>query len=72
MTERVSAGTRIYYVDALTDKKNQPYISLSEVPTDRNPGKKERQRIFIHTEDIDKVIEALTKVADHIKNDTAG
>lgn len=71
MTERVSAGTRIYYVDALQDKKGQPYLSISEVPVDRNPGKKERQRIFVHHEDIDRLIDALTKVSTYIKNESA-
>jgi len=69
-TVRVSAGTRIYYFDAHKDKKGQPYISISEVPTDRNPGKKERQRIFVHVEDIDKVAAAFTDIANHIKNES--
>ena len=67
-TVRVSAGTRIYYFDAHKDKKGQPYISISEIPGNNNPGKKERQRIFIHTEDIDKFADAFEEIAAHIKN----
>lgn len=69
-TVRVSAGTRIYYFDAHIDKKGQPYISISEVPVDRNPGKKARQRIFVHVEDIDKFAGAFAELANHIKNDS--
>lgn len=68
-TVRVSAGTRIYYFDAHKDKKGQPYISISEIPSGHNPGKKERQRIFIHTEDIDKFADAFEEIAAHIKNE---
>ncbi|NBJ07215.1 DUF3276 family protein [Alistipes sp. Z76] len=69
-TLRVSAGTRIYYFDAHKDSKGQPYISVSEIPVDRSPGKKQRQRIFIHDEDIDKFSAAFAEIADHIKNDS--
>ena len=68
-TVSVSAGTRIYYVDARQDKKGRPYVSISEVPLDNNPGKKERQRIFIHHEDLDKVLSALSEVSDHVKQE---
>lgn len=69
-TVRVSAGTRIYYLDAHKDKKGQPYISISEVPIDRSPGKKKRQRIFIHIEDLDKFADAFSELANRVKNES--
>lgn len=69
-TKSVSAGTRIYYLDALNDNKGQPYLSISEVPVDRSPGPKKRQRIFIHIEDIDKFADAFNEMAKHIKNES--
>lgn len=69
-TLSVSAGTRIYYFDAHKDNKGQPYISIAEVPVDRNPGKKHRQRIFVHIEDIDKFANAFAELANHIKNES--
>lgn len=69
-TVRVSAGTRIYYFDAHKDKKGQPYISITEVPVDRSPGKKKRQRIFVHAEDIDKFAAAFAEIANHVNNES--
>lgn len=69
-TVRVSAGTRIYYIDAHKDTKGQPYLTISEVPVDRSPGPKKRQRIFVHAEDIDKLAAAFTEVSNHIKNES--
>lgn len=67
-TVRVSAGTRIYYFDAQKDKKGQPYLSITEVPVDRSPGKKSRQRIFIHAEDLDSFADAFAEIAKSIKS----
>lgn len=69
-TKSVSAGTRIYYFDAHNDNKGQPYLSISEVPVDRSPGPKRRQRIFIHIEDIEKFADAFNEMAKHIKNES--
>ncbi len=66
----VSAGTRVYYIDAHKDTKGQPYLMLTEVPVDRSPGKKKRQRIFIHVEDLDKFAAAFAEVANHVKNNS--
>lgn len=71
-TVRVSAGTRIYYFDTYLDKKGHPYISIAEVPVDHNPGKKGRQRIFVHAEDIDKFAAAFAESSEHIQNDSKG
>ena len=46
-TKSISAGTRVYYIDANKDKKGQYYVSISEIPTDKTPGVKKRQRILI-------------------------
>lgn len=67
-TVRVSAGTRIYYFDAHKDKKGQPYLSITEVPVDCSPGKKSRQRIFIHAEDLDSFADAFAEIAKSIKS----
>lgn len=69
-TKCISAGTRIYYMDVHKDKKGQPYISISEIPTSRNPGMKERQRIFVHLEDIPKFSDAFAEVVKHIMDNT--
>lgn len=68
ITRRISAGTRVYYIDAHSDRKGQQFISISEIPTDKSPGKKKRQRIFIHAENIGQFAEAFAEVANHIKN----
>lgn len=68
-SRRICAGTRIYYVDAKTDRKGQRYISLSEIPTDRAPEGKRRQRVFIHAENVAHVIEALNKAAAVIRGE---
>lgn len=69
ITKRISAGTRVYYIDARADCKGQQYISISEIPTDKSPGKKKRQRIFLHAENIELFAKAFAEVANHIKDD---
>ena len=58
---RVSGGTRIYYFDVHTDKKGSPYITITEVPTEKNPARKERQRVFTHRADLAKFATALAE-----------
>lgn len=70
ISKRISAGTRVYYIDAHTDRKGQPYISISEIPTDKSPGKKKRQRIFLHMENIEQFAQAFAEVTNQISNDT--
>lgn len=67
-SRRISAGTRVYFIDAHVDKKSQPFLTISEIPTDKSPGKKKRQRIFIHIENVDQFTEAFAEVAKFIKN----
>ena len=71
-TRSISAGTRVYYVDANKDKKGQYYVSISQIPTDKSPSEKERQRIFIHTEKLDAFVEALSDIVNLIKNENDG
>ncbi len=70
ISKRISAGTRVYYIDAHTDSKGQHYISISEIPTDKSPGKKKRQRIFLHVKNVDQFAQAFAEVANHIKNES--
>lgn len=65
----ISTGTRVYYVDAHIDRKGQPYMSISEIPTGKMPDKKKRQRIFLHVENLDAFAEAFAEVAAHIKHE---
>jgi hypothetical protein len=65
-TKRVSAGTRLYYFDICADKHGSEFLSITEVPTERNPGNKKRQKIFIHAEDIPAMLEAFAESASKI------
>ncbi len=69
-TVSISAGTRVYYLDVHVDSKGQQFIAISEVPTDKHPGKKKRQRIFLHANLIDKFANAFAEIVDHIKNES--
>ncbi len=55
-SKRISAGTRVYYADVRVDKKGQRYMTLTEIPTEKSPGKSKRQRIFIHAENVAEFI----------------
>lgn len=66
-SKRVSGGTRIYYIDTHKDSKGEPYIVISEVPTDRSKGPRMRQRIFLHLEHLDEFQKALNAAIDNLK-----
>ena len=66
----VSAGTRVYYFDTNVDAKGQKYLSISEIPADHSPGKKKRQRIFIHGDNIQRFVDALNEITSIMKNDS--
>lgn len=68
ISKSISAGTRVYYLDARADRKGQPYITISEIPTDKAPSKKKRQRIFIHAENVEQFAQAFGELANEIKN----
>lgn len=67
-TKKVSGGTRLYYLDVHTDSKGADYITISEIPTEKNPARKKRQRVFIHKEDFDKFAYAFAEVVKYIDN----
>lgn len=60
---RLSAGTRVYYVDIRVDKREKKYMTLSEITTDKKPGQKKRERIFIHKENIQKFIDMVNEAS---------
>lgn len=66
---RVSAGTRVYYFDVQVDGKGQKYLCISEIPTGSAPGKKKRQRIFIHKEKLAEFAKAFQEAAARINGD---
>ncbi len=68
-SKRVSAGSRVYYMDVHTDSKGQKYLAISEIPKDTSPGKKQRQRIFVHADKLDEFGATLAGIISYIKND---
>ena len=71
-SRRVSAGTRVYFIDVNKDSKGQSYMALSEIPTDKSPGNKKRQRVFIHEKNIVEFAKAFGEAAEFIRNETEG
>ncbi len=72
ITRRVSAGSRVYYIDAHTDRKGQHYIAISEIPTGKPGAKRRRHRVFVHRENLDKFSKAIAEVAGQLKDDPKG
>lgn len=68
MSKRISAGTRIYYLDVHEDGKGMPYVAISEIPTKRAPKGKKRQRIFIHGSNVKKFAEAFNEFLKEIES----
>lgn len=66
-TKKVSAGTRLYYFDVHADRKGASYITISEIPTKKNPAMKEPKRLFVHREDFDKFAEAFIEAVNFAK-----
>ena len=58
----------MYYMDVCEDTKGQRFLSISEIPTDNNPGKKKRQRIFIHANNIEAFAEVFNDVLKWMLN----
>lgn len=71
-SKKISAGTRVYYLDVDADAKGQPYLSISEIATDKAPEKKRRQQIFVHSENLNAFAKALEEVISFIKKDAEG
>lgn len=72
LSKKISAGTRVYYLDVDIDAKNQPYLSISEIATDKAPEKKRRQQIFVHSENLDAFAKALEEITSFIKGNAEG
>lgn len=68
LSKRISAGTRVYYIDVLEDKKSQPYVSISEIPTSASPNKK-RHRIFLFGKNVERMARVLDDVARNLRNE---
>lgn len=59
----VKAGSRFYYIDAKQDSSGSYYMVMSESRANSQTGERERQRIFVYQEDVEKFVEALGEVA---------
>lgn len=66
-SKKISAGTRVYYFDARQDSKGQCYLTISEIPTDKAPANKKRQRLFIHAEYLGDFVDAFASLSDAIE-----
>lgn len=62
---KVNAGSRTFYFDACADKQGNKYISIAEVPIN---NKRQRHRIFIYEEDLEKFREGLNAIIKVIQN----
>lgn len=67
-SKQVNAKTRVYYFDVQKDKKGQPFLVISEIPKDKSPGKKERKRIVVFPENLEKFEDALFEVIEILNN----
>ena len=67
----ISAQTRVYYIDTHKDHKGQPYLTISEIPKDKTPGNKKRQRVFVHANNADAFLEAIQEAVKTIKKNDA-
>lgn len=63
----VKAGSRFYYIDAKQDSSGNYYMVMSESRTNAQTGVRERQRIFVYEEDVDKFMTSLSEVAVALK-----
>ncbi|MDO4707721.1 MAG: DUF3276 family protein [Porphyromonadaceae bacterium] len=59
----VKAGSRFYYIDAKQDASGNYYMVMSESRVGSPTGVRERQRIFVYQEDIEKFVLALEEVS---------
>ncbi len=72
-SKRISAGTRVYYIDVNSDTKGQEYLTLTEIPVEKSlPDgikKQKRQRIFIHANNAESFLKVLEEAVTHIKRE---
>lgn len=57
----MSAGTRVYYIDACLDHNGGHYLQIAEIPT---VGGKKRQRMIIYAEKVREFVDALLDVVE--------
>lgn len=67
LSVQMSTGTRVYYFDAHKDRKGKFYLAISEIPTDKKPGRKRRSKLFVHSNNLAHFVESLEKITDSIK-----
>lgn len=70
-SRKISAGTRVYFVDVHTDAKEQQYITLSELSVKEpnngsNPDRPKRQTIYIHKANMTQVAKAIEDAINFI------
>ena len=70
-TKCINAQTRVYYIDTYKDRKGQPYLTISEIPKDKTPGNKKRQRVFVHANNAEAFLEAIKEAVQTIKKNDA-
>lgn len=70
-SKSVSAQTRVYYIDTHKDRTGQSYLTISEIPKDKTPGNKKRQRVFVHANNADAFLEAIQEAVKTIKKNDA-
>lgn len=63
----VKAGSRFYYIDAKQDQQGSNYLVISESRINTKTGQRERQRVFVYEEDIEKFVHGLKEVIVALK-----
>lgn len=63
-TKKVSAGTRVYYMDVRTDTQGHEYVTITEQSVDKERPR--RSTIFVHPEDMPAVMAAMEEVAARV------
>lgn len=74
----VKAGKRIYYLDVKKNRKNEPFLAITESKkvvsnTADNPQFTfEKHKIFLYKEDIEKFMEGFLEVVEFINSSKLG
>lgn len=69
-SKRVNAGKRVYFFDIKSTKSKDYYLTITESKkkTEDNGMFYEKHKIFIYKEDVNKFINALHEIVDHLKS----
>lgn len=65
-SRRISAGSRLYYVDVCTDSTARQYLQISEIATAVSPKSGTHHRIVIHPEFAEALATALSEAMGFI------